>query len=140
MNTAALENMISALKVTRSIATEMGAHFSDFIEPLVHVITTNLMHLKLSSTVRQEATRLCSPLIFCCATPANRVHLFKVLMPHIAQQITLKLGSLDFRSLKWLLKEVSRCVKNFENFKGPFVEAAEAHQLIDLCLKVCLTV
>lgn len=85
MNTAALENMISALKVTRSIATEMGAHFSDFIEPLVHVLTTNLMHLKLSSTVRQEATRLCSPLIFCCPTPANRVHLFKVLMPHIAQ-------------------------------------------------------
>jgi hypothetical protein len=87
MNTTALENMITALKVTRSIATEMGSHFSDFIDPLVQVITTKLMHLNLSSTARQEATRLCSALIFCSPTNPHKVHLFKLLMPHIAQQI-----------------------------------------------------
>jgi hypothetical protein len=140
MNTTALENMITALKVTRSIATEMGSHFSDFIEPLVTVITSKLMHLSLSSTARQEATRLCSPLIFCCPTNQQKVQLFKMLMPHIAQQIQLKLGSLDFRSLKWLLKEVSRCVKNFKNFGGAFLEQAESSALIGLCLKVCETV
>jgi hypothetical protein len=35
MNTTALQSMISALKVTRSIASEMGVHFADFIEPIV---------------------------------------------------------------------------------------------------------
>ena len=84
MNTTALENMISALKVTRSIATEMGSHFSEFIEPLVNIITTKLIDLKLSSTVRQEATRMCSSLLFCCPTNEQKVQLLKVIMPHIA--------------------------------------------------------
>lgn len=52
MNTTALESMISALKVTRSIATEMGVHFAEFIEPIVQIIMTNLIHMKLSMTVR----------------------------------------------------------------------------------------
>lgn len=113
MNTTALENMITALKVTRSIATEMGSHFSEFIEPLVNVITDKLISLKLSSTVRQEATRMCSALLFCCPTNEQRVQLLRILMPHIANQIRQKLEMLDFRSLKWLMKEISRCVKNF---------------------------
>ena len=87
MNTNALENMISALKVTRTIASEMGGHFSEFIEPLATIISTeptNLMHMKISSTVRHEATRLVSPLIFCCPNNPARVTLLKALMPHIA--------------------------------------------------------
>lgn len=143
MNTTALENMISALKVTRSIATEMGGHFSEYIEPLVHIISsepTNLMSLKLSSTVRQESTRLCSALIFCCPTNEAKVTLLKALMPHIAKQVQVKLEALDFRAIKWLLKETGRCIKNFKNFGGAFLDGPEVSALIGLCLKACETV
>lgn len=140
MNTTALQSMISALKVTRSIASEMGAHFADFIEPIAEVITSSLIHLKLSMTVRQEATRMCSALIFSCPTNQHKQQLLRAFMPHIAEQIHIKLEALDFRSLKWLLKEVSRCIKNFENFGGAFLEAGEASALIGVCLKICETV
>lgn len=78
--------------------------------------------MKLSSTVRREATRLVSPLIFCCPSNPAKVVLLKAMMPHIAQELHLKLESLDFRSVKWLLKETSRIVNNFENFGGPFLD------------------
>lgn len=61
-------------------------------------------------------------------------------MPHIAQQIQAKLETLDFRSLKWLLKEVSRCINQFTNFKGAFILPEESSALINICLKVCETV
>jgi hypothetical protein len=85
MNTTALQSMISALKVTRSIASEMGVHFADFIEPIVQIVTTNLIHLKLSMTVRKEATRMCSALIFCCPTNGHKQQLLRIVMPQIAQ-------------------------------------------------------
>ena len=85
MNTTALENMISAVKVTRSIAQEMGSHFEEYIEELAKLITSDLIHNKFSSSVRKEATRMCSSLIFCCSNNTQRVELLKMFMPHIAQ-------------------------------------------------------
>ena len=85
MNTTALENMISAVKVTRSIAQEMGSNFEEYIEELAKLITSDLIHNKFSSSVRKEATRMCSSLIFCCSNNIQRVELLKMFMPHIAQ-------------------------------------------------------
>ena len=85
MNTTALENMISAVKVTRSIAQEMGSHFEEYIEELARLITSDLIHNKFSSSVRKEATRMCSSLIFCCSNNTHRVDLLRMFMPHIAQ-------------------------------------------------------
>ena len=85
MNTTALENMISAVKVTRSIAQEMGSHFEEYIEELARLITSDLIHNKFSSSVRKEATRMCSSLIFCCSNNTQRVDLLRMFMPHIAQ-------------------------------------------------------
>lgn len=85
MNTTALENMISAVKVTRSIAQEMGSHFEEYIEELAKLITSDLIHNKFSSSVRKEATRMCSSLIFCCSNNTQRVDLLRMFMPHIAQ-------------------------------------------------------
>ena len=85
MNTTALENMISAVKVTRSIAQEMGSHFEEYIEELAKLITSDLIHNKFSSSVRKEATRMCSSLIFCCSNNTQRVELLRMFMPHIAQ-------------------------------------------------------
>ena len=85
MNTTALENMISAVKVTRSIAQEMGSHFEEYIEELARLITSDLIHNKFSSSVRKEATRMCSSLIFCCSNNTQRVELLRMFMPHIAQ-------------------------------------------------------
>jgi|LakMenEpi03Oct11_1017367.scaffolds.fasta_scaffold05932_1 hypothetical protein len=88
----------------------MGSHFEAYIEELAKLITSDLIHNKYSSSVRKEATRMCSSLIFCCSNNTQRVELLRMFMPHIAQQIQAKLEVLDFRSLKWLLKEVSRCI------------------------------
>ena len=85
MNTTALENMISAVKVTRSIAQEMGSNFEEYIEELAKLITSDLIHNKFSSSVRKEATRMCSSLIFCCSNNTQRVDLLRMFMPHIAQ-------------------------------------------------------
>ena len=85
MNTTALENMISAVKVTRSIAQEMGSHFEEYIEELAKLITSDLIHNKFSSSVRKEATRMCSSLIFCCSNNTQRVELLRMFMPHIAK-------------------------------------------------------
>ena len=85
MNTTALENMISAVKVTRSIAQEMGSHFEEYIAELAKLITSDLMHNKFSSSVRKEATRMCSSLIFCCSNNTQRVELLRMFMPQIAQ-------------------------------------------------------
>ena len=85
MNTTALENMISAVKVTRSISQEMGSHFEEYIEELAKLITSDLIHNKFSSSVRKEATRMCSSLIFCCSNNTQRVDLLRMFMPHIAQ-------------------------------------------------------
>ena len=85
MNTTALENMISAVKVTRSIAQEMGSHFEEYIEELAKLITSDLIHNKFSSSVRKEATRMCSSLIFCCSNNTQRVELLRMFMPYIAQ-------------------------------------------------------
>ena len=85
MNTTALENMISAVKVTRSIAQEMGSHFEEYIEELARLITSDLIHNKFSSSVRKEATRMCSSLIFCCSNNTQRVDLLRMFMHHIAQ-------------------------------------------------------
>ena len=44
MNTAALENKISALTIIRGLAETLGKAFFDFVEPVSQLLVTELMH------------------------------------------------------------------------------------------------
>ena len=44
MNTAALENKISALQIIKSLAAALGPLFFDFVEPVSQLLVTELMH------------------------------------------------------------------------------------------------
>jgi len=44
MNTAALENKISALQIIKSMAATLGPLFFDYVEPVAQLLVTELMH------------------------------------------------------------------------------------------------
>lgn len=46
---------------------------------------------------------------------------------------------MDFRSVKWLTKELQRCIKVLTNVKEPFLQVQETEHLLDLCVKVITT-
>ena len=60
-----------------------------------------------------------------------------MLLPQICLELKLKLERTDFRSCKWITKEVQRCIHVFTNYKGAFLTPEEYNGLIDL-LKVTL--
>jgi hypothetical protein len=65
MNTTALENKINAVQIISSLAQVLGPIFIDFVEPVAKLIVDELIHDKLSSTVRKEAARTCAVLLNC---------------------------------------------------------------------------
>lgn len=104
------------------------------------VIVNELIHDKYSSSVRKASTKICSVLLDCCPTTQNQIHLLHLLLPQIAGEINLKLEKLDFRSVKWLTKELQRCILVMTNAKEAFLSEAETNHLIDLCVKILNTV
>lgn len=38
MNTTALENKIDAIRVTNSVASALGVHFVDYVEPIAQLV------------------------------------------------------------------------------------------------------
>lgn len=122
MNTTALENKLNAVQIIRSLAQEMKYHFADYVDPVTQLIVSELMHDKLSSTVRKEATKTCAALIGCLREQADQQRVLKVVLPQICMEIATKLERTDFRSCKWLTKEVQRCLHGFENFKGQLLD------------------
>ena len=59
-----------------------------------------------------------------------------MLLPQIAVEITQKLEKTDFRSTKWLMKELQRCLSAVRNCKVSFLSDIEAAQLLDLIVQV----
>lgn len=62
-----------------------------------------------------------------------------MLLPQISGEINIKLEKMDFRSVKWLTKELQRCVKVMTNVKEIFLQEHETNHLLDLCVKVLTT-
>ena len=91
MNTAALENMISSIDVTRCIAQELGSLFFDKIEPFSTVLCEQLIHNKYSSQVRKSATKMCAVLLDCTQTAEQRPALLKLYLKEICAEIHDKL-------------------------------------------------
>jgi len=51
----------------------------------------------------------------------------------------MKLEKLDFKSVKWLMKELQRCVKVMTNAKEAFLSENETAHILDLCVNVLST-
>lgn len=136
MNTTALENKIDAIRVTSSVASALGVHFFDYVEPVAKLVVEQLIHDKFSSSVRKNSTKLCAPLLECCPGPDSQIKLLHVLLPRIALEITQKLEKLDFRSCKWLVKEVQRCFNALRSCKVSYLSEDETAQLLDLLVTV----
>jgi hypothetical protein len=66
MNTTALENKIDAIRVTSAVASALGIHFFEYVEPIATLVVGELIHDKFSSSVRKMSTKLCAPLLECC--------------------------------------------------------------------------
>lgn len=139
MNTTALENKIAAIEIIGAVAQSLGSHFADYVEPVANLIVSDLIHDKYSSSVRKNSTKLCVALIDCCPSHDSMLKLLKMLSPHIAIEINAKLQKEDFRSVKWLVKELQRCFNAVSVTKTPFLTELESSQLLDLCVTVLNT-
>lgn len=86
------------------------------MEPTLALIInpeTGLLNDKFSSTVRKEATKMLSVLL-ACTQDANQMNtLLNAFIQPLGAQIDAKISSADFKSVKWLMKELQRCLKHF---------------------------
>jgi hypothetical protein len=139
MNTTALENKIAAIEIIGAVAQALGSNFADYIEPVASLIASDLIHDKYSSSVRKNSTKICVVLIDCCPSHDHMIKLLKTLSPHIAMEINAKLQKEDFRSVKWLMKELQRCFNAVAVTKTAFLTDVETNQLLDLCVSVLNT-
>ena len=134
MNTVALENKLSAIQTVGAIAQKLGPIFFPYVEVVSLAVVNELIHDKISSSVRKAATKLCSVLLDCCPDT-----LLLLLLPQISGEINIKLDKMDFRSVKWLTKELQRCVKVMTNVKEVFLQAHETNHLLDLGVQILTT-
>jgi hypothetical protein len=81
MNTTALENKINAVQIICALAQVLGPIFIDFVEPIAKLLSEELIHDKLSSTVRKEAAKTCAVLLGCIPDQQHQVTLLKMLLP-----------------------------------------------------------
>lgn len=139
MNTVALENKIAAIQTLGAIAQNLGPIFFDYVESVSLVLINELIHDKYSSSVRKSSTKLCSVLLDCCPTTESQTKLLLLFLPQITGEINIKLEKLDFKSVKWLTKEMQRCVKVMTNTKTPFLAHQETDHLLNLCVQVLTT-
>jgi len=47
------------------LAQVLGIHFVDYVQPTLQLIITELMHQKLSSSIRKESTKTLATLLDC---------------------------------------------------------------------------
>jgi hypothetical protein len=80
-----------------------------------------------------------SVLLDCCPTKEQQIQLLHLFLPQLAGEITLKLEKLDFTSIKWLTKEVSRCIKTM-NQTIPYLAPEETAHLFKLFAQLLNTV
>jgi hypothetical protein len=106
MNTTALENKVNATQIIGAIAQVLGPIFIDYVEPTLQLIISELMHNKLSSTIRKESTKTCAVLLDCLSSKDDQVKLLRLILPEIAAQLKIKIERTDFRSIKWLTHEL----------------------------------
>lgn len=139
MNTVALENKLSAIQTVGAIAQKLGPIFFPYVEVVSLAVVNELIHDKISSSVRKAATKLCSVLLDCCPDTETQKKLLLLLLPQISGEINIKLDKMDFRSVKWLTKELQRCVKVMTNVKEVFLQAHETNHLLDLGVQILTT-
>ena len=65
MNTAVLENKISALTIIKSLAMSLGPQLGDYVDKIATLLVEDLMHCQVSSSVRKIATKTLSIVIGC---------------------------------------------------------------------------
>jgi hypothetical protein len=66
MNTAALENKLSALNILRSLAQQLGKGFDAYVDATANMLLTKVVTDKTSRSVVKEAYKMFSVLISCC--------------------------------------------------------------------------
>jgi hypothetical protein len=126
MNTTALENKIDAIRVTNSVASALGVHFVDYVEPIAQLAIEQLIHDKFSSSVRKNSSKLCATLLECCPDPMIKVKLLHLCLQHLALELTQKLEKIDFKSCKWLVKEVARCFSAMGECRDGYLSELES--------------
>lgn len=125
MNTHALEAKINAINIIGNVAMALGKNFKDYLETVSQLCVTELIHDKLSSSVRKSSTKLCAVLLDCCADKEQQIKLLHVFLPHIAQEITDQVSKENFRNVKWLTKELQRCLRSISSVRGVNIFSAD---------------
>ena len=65
MNTAVLENKISALQIIKGLTQTLGPLMGEYVESIANLLVTDLMHCQVSTAVRKMATKTLSILLAC---------------------------------------------------------------------------
>lgn len=93
------------------------------------------MHDKVSSMIRKTATKTLSVLLGCCKDQSQMKALLNLYLPGFAKQIKMRLDSTDFRSVKWLVCELSRCFKHFYSWPSnhPLLPIIDPNMVSELC-------
>ena len=120
LNTHALENKLSSVNIIRSLASKLGKHFAQYLDQVASVYAKTLVHDKVASGLRKEATKTLSVLLGCCETQEKMLELLQMFLPEFATEILDKSNPEKklYRDLKWLHQELARCFKHFYNFRG----------------------
>lgn len=121
MNSTALENKINAVTIIRSMAIELKKNFFEFVDPTATLITSELLHDQYSSQIRKQAAKSCAALLDCIDDSEQMKALLHAFLTPLGLSIKKKLEKSEFREIKWLVKELQRCFKQFYNFKTPFL-------------------
>jgi len=141
MNTAVLENKISALTIIKSLAHTLGPLMSDYVDTIANLFVTELMHNQISSHIRKIATKTLSLLLMSAKDREQMKKLMVLYLPGFASSLKVYLERLDFNTTKWLTLELSRCVKHFYNFKNElWLSDQYAIEMLDLLSKIVETV
>jgi hypothetical protein len=110
------------------------------VEPVAEVLAKELLAYQYSRAVRKDATKIIIFLLNACQDSNQMTTLFNHLYPALKARIENRLDKLDFGELRFLTKELQRCVKQFWNFgEAPgkiFLPIEEAQGLVKLISEV----
>ncbi|CDW84107.1 importin beta- [Stylonychia lemnae] len=139
MNTNALENKINAIQIIKNIASNLGTGFFEQVEPVAQLISSQLINYTYSRAVRKIAIQTIVFLLNSCQDSNHMKALWQHIYPGFKDFILLKLSKFDFSELRFLMRELQKCMKQFWNFgkqNETFLSLEQVAELIKLLNEV----
>lgn len=139
LNTNALENKINAIQIIKNLAQSLGTGFFEQVEPVTQLILKELLTYQYAKAVRKAATQTLVFLLNSCQDSNQMKALFNHIYPAFKARIENRMEKYDFGELRFLMRELQKCVKQFWNFgkQGEhFLSVTDAQEFVAFIGKV----